>query len=204
MPGGTQLFVVVAVIVGAAVVSFIMLGGDATSDFIQETPEELEEAPDLHLETAHIRQFRADGALKYELDAKQIRHFERESLTRMIEPHLNLQQESGAPWLLASNYGYIRSRQTPAGGMEEVVYMRENVVIEQRRADGSFVRLETPSIYLYPDRQYAETTQDVMIDTDVGRTRAVGLQGQLERGLLHLSSNEDQRVHTIVLQGQFK
>ena len=64
--------------------------------------------------------------------------------------------------------------------------------------------MRTPALYLYPDRQYAETDQDVIIDTDVGRTKAVGLQGDLQQGLLNLFSSADQRVHTIVLLGQFK
>ena len=64
--------------------------------------------------------------------------------------------------------------------------------------------MRSPSIVLYPDRQYAETDQDVMIDTAVGRTQAAGMKGELQRGLLNLYSKPEQRVHTIVLPNQFK
>jgi hypothetical protein len=43
-----------------------------------------------------------------------------------------------------------------------------------------------------------------MITTHAGRTRAVGLQGNLDQGLLKLFSNDEQRVHTVILADQFK
>jgi len=43
-----------------------------------------------------------------------------------------------------------------------------------------------------------------MIDTNAGRTMAVGLTADLAAGLLELSSNETQRVHTTVLPSQFR
>ena len=74
----------------------------------------------------------------------------------------------------------------------------------QQFPDGRSFELRTPSITLYPDREYAETDQDVMITTHAGRTTAVGLQGNLNQGLLQLSSNDERRVHTILLPDQFK
>ena len=59
-------------------------------------------------------------------------------------------------------------------------------------------------MFYYPDRQYAETSRNVMITTDVGRTKAAGLQGELQQGLIRLFSNERERVHTIVLRSQFR
>ena len=64
--------------------------------------------------------------------------------------------------------------------------------------------IRSPAFYIYPERQYAETDEDVMIDTEVGRTSAHGMEGDLARGLLKLFSNTDARVHTIVLPDQFK
>jgi lipopolysaccharide export system protein LptC len=66
------------------------------------------------------------------------------------------------------------------------------------------VKLTTDALYVYPDRRYAETDRPVMIDTNSGRTTAVGLKGDLSRGLLQLFSAADAKVHTIVLPDQFK
>ncbi|MCZ6641572.1 MAG: LPS export ABC transporter periplasmic protein LptC [Gammaproteobacteria bacterium] len=170
----------------------------------RELPAELVDEPDLYIEEAVITQFREDGTLKYRLSSAQIRHFETDKLTRLYAPELDLYNVANPPWHLASVRGYIREGTTPSGDTEEVVYLRESVTVRQQFEDGRYMNLHSPSLYLYPDRQYVETDQDVMIDTEVGRTLAVGLKADLERGVLKLSSTAEQRVHTIVLPGQFK
>jgi lipopolysaccharide export system protein LptC len=57
---------------------------------------------------------------------------------------------------------------------------------------------------LYPARQYAETDQDVMIDSHIGRTTATGLEGDLQLGMLRFFSSRSARVHTVLLPEQFK
>ena len=169
-----------------------------------DLPAELADEPDLYIEGAIITQFREDGKLKYRLASEAIRHFELEKLTRLRAPELDLYGTDTPPWHLASDRGYIRDRPSLSGEVEEVVFLRESVSVRQQFKDGRYTNLHAPSLYLYPDRQYVETDQDVMIDTEVGRTLAVGLEAHLERGLLKLSSTAEHRVHTIVLPGQFK
>jgi len=163
-----------------------------------------ENEPDVYGENVTFNQLHADGTLHYHLRAQAIRQFSSEELTRMTSPELKLLSPQEPPWDIASNLGYIRKRLAPNGQAEEVVFLREEVEMIQTRADQSVVTLSSESFYIYPDRQYAETDQDVMIDTAVGRTKAAGLKADLETGLLKLSSNSNQRVHTIVLPEQFK
>ena len=169
-----------------------------------ELPVELVGEPDLYIEEAIITQFRRDGALKYRLQSQEIRHFELDMVTYLQAPELTLYGVENPPWHLASEHGDIHQSLTRSGDTEEVVTLRESVTVRQRFADGRYTSLYASSLDLYPDRQYAETDQSVMIDTEVGRTLAVGLQAHLERGLLMFSSSTEQRVHTIVLPGQFK
>jgi lipopolysaccharide export system protein LptC len=169
----------------------------------RDLPEALIGEPDLYMRDAVITQFEDTGRMKYQLASLQIRHFEDDQLTRLAAPDLSLYNPPQPPWRVTSDHGCIRQakEQQPSG---EVVFLRENVELHQQYPDGRHLRMRSPALYLYPDRQYAETDQAVMIDTDVGRTRAVGLKGDLQRGLLNLFSSGDQRVHTIILQGQFK
>ena len=169
-----------------------------------DLPSELVDEPDLYIEEAVITQFREDGALKYRLTSQVIRHFEIDKVTHLQAPELTLYNIERPPWHLKSDRGDIQQRPTPSSGTEEVVSLRESVTVRQHFEDGRYTTLYAPSLDLYPDRQYAETDQDVMIDTEVGRTLAAGLEAFLERGLLKLSSTAEQRVHTIVLPGQFK
>ncbi|MDH3641826.1 MAG: LPS export ABC transporter periplasmic protein LptC [Gammaproteobacteria bacterium] len=176
----------------------------ATPPVVQALPDELAGEPDLYMEDALITQYQPNGSMKYQLQSTRIRHFERDNLTRLAAPVLTLHNPNQPPWKIDSHQGYIRRRANENGTPEEVVFLRRDVGVEQRYEDGRRLRIESPSLYIYPDRQFAETQQAVMIDTEVGRTTAVGLRGDLQRGLLKLFSSTQQRVHTIVLPGQFK
>lgn len=160
--------------------------------------------PDLELEGAIITQFRKSGALKYRLESPRIRRFERELRTELELPDLVLHNDPDPPWHISAIRGLIRNRKNSAGSLEEEVYLEEHVVLTQDHPDGRRFRLDSPSLTLYPDRQYAETARDVIVDTHAGRTIAVGLKGDLEKGLFHLFSDVDQRVHTILQRDQFK
>ncbi|MCZ6709508.1 MAG: LPS export ABC transporter periplasmic protein LptC [Gammaproteobacteria bacterium] len=169
-----------------------------------ELPEELLGEPDLYMEDAIITQYQSNGSMKYQLASHQIRYFERDNLTRLTAPRLTLHNESQPPWHVESDHGYVRRRTNHLGVSEEVVFLRRNVKLEQRYEDGRHLRLESPSLYVFPDAQYAETEQDVIVDSDISRTKGVGLQGNLQNGVLKLFSSAQQRVHTIVLPEQFK
>ena len=169
-----------------------------------ELPPELAEQPDLYMQGSTITQFDADGSVRYRLMADQIRHFTRDDTTRLETPELTVHRPDEPPWSVRANHGYLRPRGLPGKAREEVVYLREDVVLEQRNDDKHRVKLTTEALYVYPERRFAETDRAVMIETDAGRTTAVGLAGNLGTGLLQLSSNDSQRVHTIVLPNQFK
>ena len=190
--------------IAVAIGAFVLFGPSTGTDAPVVLPPELADEPDLYMADATITQFTEDGSMKYQLAASVIRHFEREQVTRLSDPVLDLYNADRPPWHVSSVHGDIRKRASPDLGEEEVVFLSEKVVLTHTAADGRHIRLSTPSMFVYPDRQYAETDQDVMIDTDVGRTRAVGMNAELQRGLLNLYSKPEQRVHTIVLPNQFK
>jgi lipopolysaccharide export system protein LptC len=170
-------------------------------------PAELADAPALHMRDATIVQYREDGTLSYRLLAERLRHYDDEQRTNLERPRLTLEGDGAEPpWKLRAARGFVTrvAPTTGAGAGEEVVYLRDAVHMEQNQANGQYLRLDTSALDYYPERRYAETDRDVMIDTDIGRTRAGGLKCELREGLLYLSSNARQRVHTIVLRGQFK
>jgi lipopolysaccharide export system protein LptC len=92
----------------------------------------------------------------------------------------------------------------PPGADEESVSLHQDVTLEQTRADGEQIRMVTPLLRLYPRRQYAETEQDVMIESLFGRTTSVGLEGDLQLGVLKFFSTDDRPVRTVLQPEQFK
>jgi len=159
--------------------------------------------PDLTISDAIITSFRETGELRYRLQSPQIEHFVPGDLTYLRLPDLMISRDPDPPWRITSARGTIRNT-SGRDGAEEEVLLEEDVHMEQSFTDGRDYVLVTPAITVYPARQYAETTRDVMITTHAGRTRAVGLEGNLGQGLLKLFSNDEQRVHTVILPDQFK
>jgi lipopolysaccharide export system protein LptC len=210
-------------ILGVAAAGVVLL-----SEPLEPAPEEevlpdgITEEPDLYIEDAVITQYLPSGTVHYRLVSKLLRQFETDELVRLTEPRLVVNSETRPPWRVQSEHGYVRRLRGPeAGGQrggerggersgprgdegEEVVFLREDVQLEQREPDGRHMRLTTSTLYVFPEREYAETDRDVMIDTHAGRTTATGLKGDLQRGLLQLSSSDRRRVHTILLPDQFK
>ena len=166
--------------------------------------------PDLSLSEAVITSFRATGALKYVLRSPHIQRYDARDLTTLTDPELEMHSAPDPPWYVTARRGTIsnsKSSSNPGGkdsSQEERIFLEQEVRMAQQFTDGRAFELRTPSITLYPDREYAETDRDVMITTHAGRTRAVGLHGNLNQGLFQLSSDDEQRVHTILLPEQFK
>lgn len=165
-------------------------------------PPTVDRAPDFYMEGAEVRQFRPDGTLEYLLGSTDVRHFQQQAMTRLAAPDLTLLHPTRPPWQASAESGVLR--RPPQGADEEVVELHGQVRLEQTRADGDFVRLETSRLDVFPRRQYAQTDRDVMIESLAGRTTAAGLEGDLQLGLLTLHSAGDDRVRTVLQPQHFK
>ena len=194
---GTALFLVLG--------AFLLIDGGDSAGSSEPAPNQADGPlePDLEIEDAVISQFRPTGGLRYRLHSPRIEHFQDDALTELIDPDLTLYSEDEPPWQMTARRGSILNA-TFEGNSREVVHLEEDVQMEQLFADGREYRLQTPAITIHPDREYAETDRNVMITSHAGRTAAVGLKGNLRRGRLHLFSDVEQRVHTILLPDQFK
>jgi lipopolysaccharide export system protein LptC len=159
--------------------------------------------PDLFMEKATITQYADDGTITYRLLSDEVRHFELEDVTRLVSPTLTLNRAPQFSWSARAKHGLIKFNETSDGKREEVVELSGDVRL-QRVELSSRMELTCPFLLIYPDRQFAETDQPVMIANNSGSTSAVGLSGDLNSGLFKLSSSSTQRIHTVVLPGQFK
>lgn len=178
------------------------------SSAASSTPDDIDNStePDLRLAGATITEFDHTGRLKYRLRAKQMSRFEATTETALVDPTLLIHSDTGAPWNVESRTGKIHDTVDPAGEAEQVVMLRENVVLRQldKLSGHEVLVIRSAAIDLFPVRQFAKSLASVMIDSDVGRTQAASMQGDLKTGQLHLSSDAEQPVHSIVLPTQFK
>jgi lipopolysaccharide export system protein LptC len=170
-------------------------------------PPELHGEPDVYMEDSVITQFNEDGNIRYRLASAEITYFETDNLTDLEEPVLDLHQPPpNPPWNASAMRGSITQRLNDADVLEEQLFLHENVVLKRGFDidDQRHIMMKTSALYIYPERQFAETDQAVIIETASALTKAVGFQGDLERGWMKLSSTAAQRVHIIVLPHQFK
>lgn len=194
--------VMLALVLVVAGVALLVMERSAGPPVPTLPPAPLEGEPDIYMEAPVVSQYREDGSLEYRLVAQRASHFEGAAMTRLARPRLTLFRQARTPWTVSARDGTLR-RPLPGMG-EEAVALEGDVVLEQTRADGEQVRLTTESLRLYPQRQYAETDQDVMIESLFGRTMATGLEGDLQLGMLKLFSGNGRRVRTVLQPEHFK
>jgi LPS export ABC transporter protein LptC len=158
-------------------------------------PPELDGEPDLYMRAATITQHLTDGSVQYVLRSDRILSFDANGLTRLAEPRLTLYSPTAPPAHARSVTGTIRRNSND----EEVVELRDDVVMERAGANGEYMIVRAPGVDLYPDRQYVESDHGVIIESSFGRSRSQGIRSDLKAGLVSLTSSGEQRVHTVIL-----
>lgn len=174
---------------------------DAGEDAGEDAPER---QPDVYGKEVEYHELNPDGTLHYRLNAARIEQYYEHELTEMQAPRVHLLSADQPPWDIESKLGSIKQATTRGGAKEAIVFLTDAVEMVQERPGNGTMTVRSEVFQLFPDRQYAQTNQDVIIDTEVGRTVAAGMVANLDTGILTLSSDSTQRVHTIVLPEQFK
>lgn len=198
----TRSAFMVLLVLGAAGIALLVIDRPSGPPALPEVVPQTEQDADFFMEQVEVEQYRSDGSLEYVLHADGVQHFDQDGRTRLEEPRLALHQGDQPPWYASASRGVLR--RPPVGALEETLTLRDQVELEQTLPDGDWVRLTTPSLRVYPRRQYAETDQDVMIDSLIGRTTATGLEGDLQLGILNFLSTGEAPVSTVLQPEQFK
>lgn len=138
---------------------------------------------DFYVENAKSHRFMADGTLDYQLQAARLAHFQASDITEVTKPDMQLYRGNAAhPWHINSERA-----QVAAGGKH--IDLFDDVQLVRRNEAGQAMRLTSQTLSVFPDRQYASTTDSVRIETTTGVTTAVGMEAffkeQHSRVLLH-------------------
>ncbi len=146
---------------------------------------------------AKILKYDETGLLQHQLAAARFTHFPLTNLTTMATPEMRLGNNgAGEPWQITSAEGRI----LPGSAYrEEIIELWTRVLAEKRSGNGKFVNIQTDSLTIYPERDYAETDAKVYIDNETGRTTAAGMKAYLDTGRFMFFSGPGERVITIFL-----
>ena len=175
----------------ALTINWFMAESEEAVDF---TPRN---EPDMYMLNATISQFDPEGELQHRIAANRFTHFPLTDLTTMKFPTLALgRARDSDPWEITSNEGRI----LPASDYrEEIVELWSNVLASQWSNSSAFINIQTDSLTVYPERDYAETDEPVFIDNQSGRTTAAGMKAFLDTGKFMFYSTPTHRVTTIFL-----
>lgn len=142
-----------------------------------------------------ITTFTDTGSIDYRLTAKRIDYFREDDTSYLDAPRLVVHDEESAPWQIDARKGegYALS------GDDSILTLSEDVLARQQRADGTYTRLTSSTITVFPGRRIATSNQPVTIETDGYTLRAVGFETDLKTGRIRLRSSKDQRGELKVL-----
>ena len=110
--------------------------------------------------------------------------------------HISLFSNDSIPWAITAKHGRLLPEST---FREEAVELWENVLAIKQQPDGRFINIQTESLTVYPERDYAETNKKVYIDDNNARTTAAGMQANFNQGRFVFFSTSLDRVNTVYL-----
>ncbi|MEG7362013.1 LPS export ABC transporter periplasmic protein LptC [Pseudomonas citronellolis] len=152
-------------------------------DFNERQVAPSNDAIDFYAANAHSLQYREDGSLAYEMTADRLEHMKATDVTNVTTPDLLFFREGEPqPWHVQS----VRAEVGPEGKQVELI---DNVRVQRTDAQNRTLLLTTTRMTVFPDKDYAETSQPVKITEPQGVTTAVGMKAYLKDSRMTLLSN---------------
>ena len=150
--------------------------------------------PDLYMLNAQIKRYANNGFLAYQLSADRFTHFPLTNLTTLVTPNLTLLSRESTPWEINAEQGRLMSK---SPFREEIVELWSNVAAHKEESNGNFIKIQTDSLTVFPDKNYAETNETIYLTENNTVTTAAGLRANFEASTFVLLSSKVQRVKTI-------
>ena len=137
---------------------------------------------DFFVDNPHTRQFKADGTLSYRITASKLEHVKATDITLLDLPDLLVYRADEPPWHVQSKRGEV----APSGEQVELI---DDVRVQRTDAKNRKTLLTSSRMTVFPDKEYAETSQAVKIEAANGVTTANGMKAYLNEGRMLLLSN---------------
>jgi lipopolysaccharide export system protein LptC len=135
---------------------------------------------DAYMLDAEILEFNAEGRLQQQLVAERIEHLPDTDQTLLTIPSMKILRPGNPAVHIQAMRGTVDSRRN-------LITLQQEVVVKQNGS--SHYRLETSTLSLWPEKEYAETQSPVVISNASGIIKATGLKAYLADGRIKLLSN---------------
>lgn len=141
-----------------------------------------ESAIDYYAINAHSVQYLPDGKLQYEMTADKVEHLKASEVTLLTTPDLQMYRGTEYPWHIQSARGEVN----PDGTEVELI---DSVRIARTDDQNRTTIITSSRMTVFPQKQYAQTEQDVRIDGAGGVTTGTGMKAYLKDSRMDLLSN---------------
>jgi lipopolysaccharide export system protein LptC len=139
-------------------------------------------AVDYYAINARARQFLPDGGLQYDMTADKVEHLQASEVSLLTQPDMNLYRGTAYPWHVQSERGEVN----PDGSQVELI---DSVRIARTDQKSRATVITTTRMTVFPQKQYAQTEQDVRIEGAGGVSTGKGMKAYLNDSKINLLSN---------------
>ncbi len=138
--------------------------------------------PDYFIENFTTTRMDKAGKPERRLQAKTLAHYPDTNTDELTEPYLLLYTDTGQPWEVRSERGWLSKN-------SDVVLLLGKVHIWRKDAKGEMaLEIHTHDLRVTPKAEYGETDKPAIITTKTTRTRGVGMRANLIQGRVELLS----------------
>ena len=137
---------------------------------------------DYYAINAKARQYLPDGGVQYDMTADKVEHVKTSQVTLLTKPDMQLYRGTVYPWHVTSDRGEVN----PDGSQVELI---DSVRIARTDQKSRATLITSSRMTVFPQKQYAQTDQDVRIDGAGGVSTAKGMKAYLNDSKINLLSN---------------
>ena len=156
---------------------------DTTSPTRTTVDGKVRHDPDYYAENMTIYSMDKTGDLQYQLEVSHLEHYPDDQSMLLSYPQMILYQDQHPSWTITSDNGTVT-----ANGKE--VTLSNNVIAKLTEKENvTQMKLTTEDLLVRPDKKYAETDNNVLLQDENGSTRAKGMKADIEKNRIQLLSN---------------
>ena len=170
-----------------AVLGIVAAAGWWAREQIQSERPPAAEGPDASPEyymsgfTTHA--MNPDGSPRYRLSAENMEHFAYDQHADLEQPRLTVFRPDEPPWQVASRQGKVFDE-------GERVHLLGPVTIERAAGrDTRPLQVDTRDLWVWPQKEYAETDQPTVIRSGNSQLQGIGMQAWFDQERLKLLSH---------------
>ncbi len=145
-------------------------------------PAELQQGQDYFAIDIKTREFSEDGALRQQFSAPRLDHYPQHEASLIKAPTFLVIDPDGSQTSATADRAIIPDTKQKA-------VLAGDVRVQDNAMSGASTRVLTEKLTLYPERNYAETSEAVTIISDGVRYKAVGMEAAFKERKLKLLSN---------------